>query len=158
MTHADNPQTNSPAEPADAAVASDPSVISGAVAPDDVAEFAGKLFELARAGDMVLLEYIQQGVRPTLSNHEGQSFLMLAAYHGHAQLVTALAEAGADPNQVNDRNQTPLAGAIFKKEEEVIAALLAAGADPYAGSPSALETAQVFGREDLVAHWRQDRP
>jgi len=45
---------------------------------------------------------------------------MLAAYHGHAPLVTLLIKHGADPNKVNDRGQTPLAGAVFKAEPEVI--------------------------------------
>lgn len=46
--------------------------------------------------------------------------LMLAAYHGHAELVKLLIEHGADPNRVNDRGQSPLAGAVFKKEDAVI--------------------------------------
>ena len=46
--------------------------------------------------------------------------LMLAAYHGHADLVKLLAEHGADPNRQNDRGQSPLAGAVFKKEDQVI--------------------------------------
>ena len=75
---------------------------------------------------------------------------MLAAYHGHAELVTALARAGADVNLLNDRGQSPLAGAIFKKEDAVIDALLAAHADPTAGQPSALDSACIFGREDLL--------
>lgn len=45
---------------------------------------------------------------------------MLAAYHGHADLVKLLIEHGADPNRVNDRGQSPLAGAVFKKEDAVI--------------------------------------
>lgn len=45
---------------------------------------------------------------------------MLAAYHGHADLVKLLIQHGADPNRVNDRGQSPLAGAVFKKEDEVI--------------------------------------
>lgn len=45
---------------------------------------------------------------------------MLAAYHGHADLVKLLIEHGADPNRVNDRGQSPLAGAVFKKEDDVI--------------------------------------
>jgi ankyrin repeat protein len=45
---------------------------------------------------------------------------MLAAYHGHAELVKLLIEHGADPNRVNDRGQSPLAGAVFKKEDAVI--------------------------------------
>lgn len=46
--------------------------------------------------------------------------LMLAAYHGHAELVKVLLQHGADPNRLNDRGQSPLAGAVFKKEDAVI--------------------------------------
>lgn len=45
---------------------------------------------------------------------------MLAAYHGHADLVRFLLQHGADPNRLNDRHQSPLAGAVFKKEDDVI--------------------------------------
>jgi ankyrin repeat protein len=45
---------------------------------------------------------------------------MLAAYHGHAPLVTLLIQHGADPNCLNDRGQSPLAGAVFKGEVDVI--------------------------------------
>lgn len=75
---------------------------------------------------------------------------MLAAYHGHAPAVVALAGRGADPDRANDRGQTPLAGAVFKGEREVIDALLSAGADPAAGTPSAVDTARMFGKDDLL--------
>ena len=52
------------------------------------------------------------------------SQLMLAAYHGHAELVELLIQHGADPNRINDRGQSPLAGAVFKKEDRVIEASL----------------------------------
>lgn len=45
---------------------------------------------------------------------------MLAAYHGHGNLVRFLIQRGADPNRLNDRGQSPLAGAVFKKEDDVI--------------------------------------
>lgn len=45
---------------------------------------------------------------------------MLAAYHGHAELVKLLIHHGADSNRLNDRGQSPLAGAVFKKEDTVI--------------------------------------
>ncbi len=45
---------------------------------------------------------------------------MLAAYHGHADLVKLLIQHGADPNRVNDKEQSPLAGAVFKGEPAVI--------------------------------------
>ena len=115
-----------------------------------VQEFAGRLFDMAREGSLDLLAYIDHGVNIDLVNQDGQSFLMLAAYHGHAELVTSLARVGADVNLLNDRGQSPLAGAIFKKEDAVIDALLAAHADPAAGHPSALESARMFGREDLL--------
>lgn len=119
----------------------------------EVAEFASKLFDLARNGDVSLIEYIKQGVSVDLVNQDGQSFVMLAAYNGHAELVKALAEAGADVNLLNDRKQSPLAGAIFKKEDAVIDALLEAGANPQAGTPSAVDTAMMFGREDLLGRF-----
>lgn len=57
---------------------------------------------------------------------------MLAAYHGHAQLVKFLIEHGADPNRLNDRLQSPLAGAVFKKEDDVIEV----SRHPLRGTPS----------------------
>lgn len=117
---------------------------------DDIQNFATKLFDFARNGDATLLEYIKQGVNVDMVNQDGQSFIMLAAYHGHAELVRQLAAVGADVNLLNDRGQSPLAGAIFKKEDAVIDALLAAGADPSAGRPNALDSARMFGREDLL--------
>src|SRR5450755_1932731 len=91
------------------------------------------------------------GVNPNLANHQGDSLVMLAAYHGHAATVAALLAHGADPNRPNDRGQTPLAGAVFKDEPHVISALVAGGADPRAGRPSAVATAQMFERPDLLA-------
>lgn len=46
--------------------------------------------------------------------------VMLAAYHGHSQLVRLLISHGANPNSLNDRGQSPLAGAVFKNESEVV--------------------------------------
>ncbi|MBK4153658.1 ankyrin repeat domain-containing protein [Corynebacterium macginleyi] len=117
---------------------------------EQVQEFAHRLFNMAREGSLDLLNYIDQGVNINLVNQDGQSFLMLAAYHGHADLVTALARAGADVNLLNDRGQTPLAGAIFKKEDAVVDALLDAGASATAGQPTAIDSARMFGREDLL--------
>jgi uncharacterized protein len=75
---------------------------------------------------------------------------MLAAYAGHAELVCGLVRRGADPNRLNDRGQAPIAGAIFKREDEVVRVLMEAGADPRAGEPSAITTARMFGRTDLL--------
>ncbi|MGW2181648.1 ankyrin repeat domain-containing protein [Streptomyces sp. NPDC001732] len=120
--------------------------------PDpEVIELATKVFDLARRGETeTLAAYVDAGVPANLTNDRGDSLLMLAAYHGHAAAVTALVERGADPDRANDRGQTPLAGAVFKGEDAVIGALLAAGADPAAGTPSALDTARMFGKADLL--------
>ncbi|WPF65585.1 MULTISPECIES: ankyrin repeat domain-containing protein [unclassified Corynebacterium] len=122
--------------------------------PQDVQELATRLFDMARKGDQQLVEYIDHGVAVDMVNQEGNSFLMLAAYAGHADLVAALVERGADVNKLNDRGQSPLAGAIFKKEDAVVEALIAAQADPHRGQPTAVETAQMFGREDLLERLR----
>lgn len=120
--------------------------------PDpEVVELAAKVFDLARRGEAeALAAYVDAGVPANLTNDRGDSLLMLAAYHGHAGAVTALVGRGADPDRANDRGQTPLAGAVFKGENAVIEALLAAGADPASGTPSALDTARVFGKADLL--------
>ncbi|MEU3187334.1 ankyrin repeat domain-containing protein [Streptomyces sp. NPDC006923] len=121
-------------------------------APDpEVIALATKIFGLARSGEAeALAAYVDAGVSPDLSNERGDSLLMLAAYHGHAPTVEALLARGADADRVNDRGQTPLAGAVFKGEDAVIRALLAGGADPAGGTPSAVDTARMFGKSDLL--------
>ncbi|MFJ1748653.1 ankyrin repeat domain-containing protein [Streptomyces sp. NPDC088116] len=121
-------------------------------APDpEVVELATKIFDLARQGETeALAAYVDAGVPANLTNDKGDSLLMLAAYHGHASAVEALIARGADAGRINDRGQTPLAGAVFKGEDAVIRALLAGGADPAGGTPSAVDTARMFGKTDLL--------
>ncbi|MEW2549277.1 ankyrin repeat domain-containing protein [Streptomyces sp. NPDC047002] len=120
--------------------------------PDpDVVELAAKVFDLARQGAAETLgAYVDAGVPANLTNDRGDSLVMLAAYHGHAAAVEALLARGADPDRANDRGQTPLAGAVFKGEDAVVRALVDGGADPEAGTPSAVDTARMFGKEDLL--------
>ncbi|MEV4976201.1 ankyrin repeat domain-containing protein [Streptomyces scopuliridis] len=120
--------------------------------PDpEVVELATKVFDLARRGETeALAAYVDAGVPANLTNDRGDSLIMLAAYHGHAEAVEALIARGADAGRVNDRGQTPLAGAVFKGEDAVIRALLAGGADPSGGNPSAVDTARMFGKTDLL--------
>ncbi|KPI21507.1 Ankyrin repeat-containing domain-containing protein [Actinobacteria bacterium OK074] len=121
-------------------------------APDpEVVELATKIFDLARTGETeALVAYVDAGVPANLTNDRGDSLVMLAAYHGHADAVRALLERGAEANYVNDRGQTPLAGAVFKGSDTVIRALLDGGADPTAGMPSAVDTARMFGKAELL--------
>jgi ankyrin repeat protein len=117
----------------------------------DIAELAGRLFDMARAGQTEqLAAYVDAGVSVNLTNGAGDTLVMLAAYHGHPATVRALTERGADVNRANDRGQTPLAGAVFKAEDEVVRLLVAAGADPLAGTPSAAEAAAAFGRDEYL--------
>jgi ankyrin repeat protein len=121
-------------------------------APPGVAELAGRLFDLAREGDAgALAAYVDAGVPVNLTNDAGDTLVMLAAYHGHAEAVRALVARGADVNRLNDRGQAPVAGAVFRGEDDVVHALVDGGADPLAGHPTAVDTARMFGREDLLA-------
>ncbi|WP_232548143.1 ankyrin repeat domain-containing protein [Propioniciclava soli] len=116
----------------------------------DPAALAHWLFDLARAGDAArLAAYVDAGAPVDLTDADGNTLLMLAAYHGQAATVAALVERGADVDALNGRGQSPLAGAVFKGEDAVIDVLRAAGASPDAGTPTARATAAMFGRPDL---------
>ena len=116
----------------------------------DFRQIADAAFDLARQGETVrLLRFIDTGLPVDLVNASGDSLLMLAAYHGHADTVRALIGRGADVDKRNDRDQTPLAGAVFKDFGEVVTVLLGAGADPDAGTPSARQIAAMFDRRSF---------
>jgi ankyrin repeat protein len=119
--------------------------------PDEgLIDLAHQMFDLARAGDGERLEaYVEAGVPVELTDASGNTLLMLAAYHGHAATCRMLHRRGADVNRLNQRGQSPLAGAVFKGFDDVVAALRDAGADPDAGTPTARETARMFGRDEL---------
>src|SRR6185312_13054696 len=117
----------------------------------EVLDLASRLFDMARDGDAATLAaYIDAGVPVNLTNTNGDTLVMLAAYYGHDSAVAALIARGADVDRHNNRGQTPLAGAVFKNDTTIIELLLSADADPLAGSPSALATAQFFEREELA--------
>lgn len=118
---------------------------------DPLVEIAQACADFARRGDSTRIgAYVDRGVPVDLADAQGNTLLMLAAYHGQADTVRTLVERGADVNRTNDRGQTPLAGAIFKGEDDVVRALVDAGADLDAGTPTPRATAAMFGREDLL--------
>lgn len=118
---------------------------------DETLAFAHSMFDLARAGDAQLTEYVHAGLPVNLTDPKGNTLVMLAAYHGHGRLVGDLLASGADPNRANDRGQTPLAAGAFKGASDVVVVLLEAGADPDAGTPSAVETARFLERTEVSA-------
>lgn len=119
---------------------------------DETIAFAHRMFDLAREGGTEqLLANVTAGLPANLTNAKGDTLLILAAYHNHADVVAGLLERGADPDRINDRGQTALAAAVFRQNAETVKALLSAGADPGAGSPSAVATAEFFKLPEMAA-------
>ncbi|MFE5036916.1 ankyrin repeat domain-containing protein [Streptomyces sp. NPDC056683] len=121
-----------------------------------VLELTSRLFDLARHGEAeTLARYLDAGAPVNLTNDKGNTLVMLAAYNGHLQAVAELLMRGADPDRPNDRGQTPLSGAVFKNELDIIDLLLHHGADPRTGSPSALETARFFAKDETTKRFEE---
>lgn len=114
---------------------------------DEMIQVALELFDAARAGQTQrVLAYVDAGVPVDLTDHNGNTLLMLAAYHGHAELVDGLAERGARVDTANDRDQVALAGALFKGYDDVIAVLVRRGASLDVGTPTPRDAAAMFER------------
>jgi ankyrin repeat protein len=119
--------------------------------PPEALDLAAKLFDLARAGSTAPLSaYLSAGIPPNLTNSTGDTLLMLASYHGHAETTSMLLGAGADANVLNGRGQSPLAGAVFKGHEEVVRVLYEGGADAGLGQPCAVDCARMFKRGECL--------
>jgi ankyrin repeat protein len=100
----------------------------GGTLDSEVLDLASRIFDMARSGDAATLAaYLDAGVPVNLTNTNGDTLVMLASYYGRE-----------------------LAGAVFKNETTIMELLVGADADPLAGSPSALETARFFGKEQLA--------
>src|SRR3984957_5049767 len=121
---------------------------------EELINFASEVFDLARSGDAATLDaLLHKGLPPNLRNEKGDTLVMLASYHGHADAVRVLLEHKADPDLRNDNGQTPIAGAAFKGFKPVIEVLLAHGADVEGASPegrTALMIAAMFNRVEMV--------
>jgi uncharacterized protein len=103
--------------------------------------------DLAREGRTEELEeFLEHGLPVEVTDHDGNTLLMLAAYHDQPATVRMLLDHGASPDTRNGRDQSPIAGALFKGADEVVEMLKGAGADLDAGTPSARQAAEVFGR------------
>ena len=119
--------------------------------PPEALELATKLFDYAREGKTPeLQQYISAGIPVNLTNHKGDTLIMLAAYHGHVEAVNMLLDKGADANALNERGQSPIAGAVFKGSDDVVKTLFERGADVNAGHPTAVDSAKMFKKEDYL--------
>nr|POE86993.1 putative ankyrin repeat protein [Quercus suber] len=119
--------------------------------PPEAIDLATKLFDFAREGRTAdLAQYITAGIPVNLTNHKGDTLLMLAAYHGRDETLHMLVERGADVNSLNDRGQSPIAGAVFKGHDGVVRILVDGGADIRAGQPNAVDSAKMFRREECL--------
>ena len=108
--------------------------------------------DLAREGRTAdLLEFIDHGLPIETRDPAGNTVLMLAAYHGQSDTVTALLSRGADVDARNTRDQSILAGALFKGEDAIARELIVSGADLDAGTPTARQAAEMFGRAHLLS-------
>lgn len=119
---------------------------------DDQIEFLNSLFDYARQGQTeTLISVIDQGVPVDLTDHKGDTLLILATYNQHAELVAELLSRGADPQRLNQRGQSALTCAVFTQHEDTVRALLDAGADPDLGAQSARATAAQFQLDAMTA-------
>jgi uncharacterized protein len=115
------------------------------------------VFDLARGGRTEeLAQLLDAGLPVNLTNSSGDTLLILAAYHAHAETVALLLARGADHARVNDRGQTALGAAVFRRSKESTTLLLDHGADPDAGGRTAREIAAFFGLDEMAA--LLDRP
>lgn len=102
----------------------------------------------------MLRPMLEAGMPVELKDGKGNTLLMLAAYHGNAEVVELLLEHRAEVDARNDRGQTPLAGVAFKGHLDVARVLLASGADPLAdqgGGKTPTVFAAMFGHPDMVS-------
>lgn len=108
--------------------------------------------DLARAGETEnLVEFLDHGLPVDAVSEAGDSLLMLAAYHDRPDTVSMLLDRGADPDLRNARDQSIVAGALFKGADQVVRRLVAVGADLDAGTPTARQAAEMFGRGGLLS-------
>ena len=135
-----------PAPPSSSTTTTSPSSL-----PPAALDLATKLFNLSRTGSTPLLRtYLSAGIPKNLTNSQGDTLLMLASYHGHAETAKMLLEQGADANVLNDRGQSVIAGAVFKGWDDVVRVLYQGGAEPELGQPSAVDCARMFKRASCL--------
>jgi ankyrin repeat protein len=124
---------------------------ASAALDDETLAFAHRMFDLARDGRAdELAAYVDAGLPPNLTNDNGDTLLILAAYHGSPAAVTALLDRGADHARLNDRGQSALDAATFRHSADAVRTLLDAGAGPHLGRQFAVATATFFELPEML--------
>lgn len=94
-------------------------------------ELCAMAFDFARENDVQSLQtLLDYGLSVNLSNHKGNTLLMLAAYNDSLDVAELLLKRGALVDKKNDKAQTPLAGVVFKGYTKMAELLLRYGANP----------------------------
>jgi outer membrane protein assembly factor BamB/ankyrin repeat protein len=108
-----------------------------------------RFFAAARRGELPgVTEALQAGVPVNAKTRYGVTALTYASRHGHAEVVKALLEAGAEVNVADSfYHGTPLSAAAFEGHAEVVRLLLKHGAKNLDG---ALENAIYSGSVEVV--------
>lgn len=107
--------------------------------------FLHSTFDLARQGEAdKLLALVAEGLPADLTDHKGDTLLILASYNGHNDLARALVERGATIDRLNDKGQSALTCAVFRQNTELTRFLLDAGADPKLGAQNAVAITEMF--------------
>lgn len=118
------------------------------------AELQQMALGFARNGETgCLLSMLDAGLPINLSDHKGNSLLMLASYNGHVDTARMLLGRGADVDRRNDHGQTPLGGVAFKGQVDLVELLLQHGADVNANNGMGMTPvmfAAMFGRKEVV--------
>lgn len=71
--------------------------------------------DFARVGKTQDLKaMLEAGMSVNLTDHKGNTLLMLASYNGNFETTKMLLGYKAEVDKKNDRGQTPLAGVCFK--------------------------------------------
>ncbi|MBA4065806.1 MAG: hypothetical protein C0501_19225 [Isosphaera sp.] len=114
-------------------------------------------FQAARDGDTkTLAAYFRAGQPVNAANARGDTLLILAVYHGHADAVDlVLKQPKVDLTHRNAMGFAALDGAAFKGSVPIATALVKAGADVNAKNESgktALMLAALTDRADVVRY------
>ncbi|KAF5368017.1 hypothetical protein D9758_004379 [Tetrapyrgos nigripes] len=131
----------------------DPSSLSSATL-----DFAARMFDTARQGNSeLLLAAIDAGLPVNLTNHQGNTLLMLSSYAGHLDLSRELLSRGADTERLNNAGQSILAGTVFKGHHALVRLLVEHGANPRHGKPNAIESVWMFVNDEQGSGEGEDR-